>query len=242
MMTNKAKKMKAENLKSQNLKNIDRSLTLGIEGNGLFPSSQQTVLKGCHHISDLSPKAWRMAYVAALFIEDRPWINAIEKYQMIIQGSFTNSRDKARDLAAKERLQEQVSIDTYKDRKAFFEAWRNAPCCADDCDRHCDKCSNKEIQFKPVPNFKLDADIRRYITKYGQYQTKSELEEASNARDKSTDIIFSGVRNRKSDNDSVRIREQKGAGLSCEPEEITSDQAERVEAMFLYSGGQELVT
>jgi hypothetical protein len=230
------------NLKRKLQINIGRGLTFEAKGKGLFPSMQQAISKGRYDISDLSLKAWRRAYVAALFTEDERWISAIEKYQMLVPGSVLNSRERARDLTAKERLREQISIATLEDRKAFFEAWNNAPCCADDCDRYCDECSNKEIQFKSVPTLGLDADIRRYIARYERYQTKSELEEANNVRDKSTGIIFSGVRDRKSDNDPVRIREQEGAGLSCEPEEVTSDQAERVEAMLLYPGGQELVT
>lgn len=192
-------------------------------------------------LEDFSPQAWCRVYIKALFAEDNRWITAIEKYQMLVTGSPKNSRDKARDLAVKEGLRDQVSIATYKNRKAFFEAWRSAPCCADNCDRYCDECLNNEIQFNSVPTFRLDADIRRYITRHGRYQTKSELE-VSNVRDKSTGAILSGICDRKSDNDPVRIREPEGIELSCEPEEITSDQAERVEAMFLYSGGQELVT
>ena len=193
-------------------------------------------IKNCH-IDDLSPKAFRRAYVAALFAEDQRWLTAIEKYQMVVPGSPKNSRDKARDLVAMEHLQEQVSPSTLEDRKVFFEAWKDASCCADNCEQYCDECSNKNIQFKSVSTFRLDPDVRRYITKYGRYQTAIELKEDSNAR-----TILSGVRNRKSDNNAVRIRGQERNGLSGQPEEVSSDQAERVEAMFLHPISEEMVT
>jgi hypothetical protein len=62
-----------------------------------------------YRIEDLSPQAWRRAYVASLFAGDKRWLTAIEKYQMLVPGSPKNSRDRARDAVAKERLQEQVS-------------------------------------------------------------------------------------------------------------------------------------
>ena len=228
------------NLKREHQRNIEQGLTFEAEGADVKrPVGQPTTEWPV--ILDISPQAWRRAYVAALFAEDTHWHTAIEKYQMLVPGSRKNSRDNARDLTAKARLQEQVSIDTYEDRKAFFDAWNNAPCCADNCDQYCDECSNNEIQFKSVPAFGLDADIRRYITKYGRYQTKSELEE-NDVRNKSTGNILSGVRDGKSDNDSVWIRGQEGDGLFSQPEEVTSDQAERVAEMFLYPGGPELAT
>jgi hypothetical protein len=130
-----------------------------------------------YHINDLGPQAFRRGYTAALFAEDERWLSAIGKYQMVIPGSPKNSRDKARNLASKERLAEQVSTDTHKDRKRFYEAWKDASCCADDCEQYCDECPNKNIQFKSVSAFGLDADIRRYITKFWRYQTASELKE-----------------------------------------------------------------
>jgi hypothetical protein len=173
----------------------------------------------------------------ALFAEDQRWLTAIEKYQMLVPGSPKNSRDKARDLASKERLAEQVSPDTYEDRKAFFEAWKDASCCADNCEQYCGECLNKNIQFKSVPTFGLDADVRRYITKYWRYQTTSELKEDKNVR-----TVLSRVRDRKSDNDPFRVRGQERGGLSGEPEEVPSDQAERVEAMLSHPLSEEMVT
>jgi hypothetical protein len=140
-----------------------------------FSTDEGFYYPGCdpkyYHINDLSPKAFRRAYVAALFTENKRWLTLIENYHMIVPGSRKNKRDAARDLVAKEHLREQVSPDTYEDRKAFFEAWKDASCCADDCEQYCDECSNKNIHFKSVPTFGLDADVRRYITKYWRYQT-----------------------------------------------------------------------
>ncbi len=206
-----------------------------------FSTDEGFYYPGCdpkyYHINDLSPQAWRRAYVAALFGEDERWLTAIEKYQMLVPGSAKNSRDKTKDLAAKERLADQVSSDTYKDRKAFFEAWKDASCCADDCEQYCDECSNKDIQFKSVPTFGLDADVRRYIAKSWRYQTTSELKEDSNAR-----TVLSGVRDGKSNNDPIRVREQERGGLPGQPEEVSSDQAERVEALLSHPIGEEMVT
>ena len=206
-----------------------------------FSTDEGFYYHGCdpkhYHIDDLSPQAWRRAYVAALFGEDERWLTAIEKYQMLVPGSPKNRRDKAKDLAAKERLQEQVGVGAYEDRKAFYEAWKDASCCATDCEEYCDTCPNKGIQFKSTPTFGLDADVRRYITKYWRYQTTSELKEDRNAR-----TVFSRVRDRKSDNDLIRIREQERDGLSSQPEEVTSDQAERVEALLLHPLSEEMVT
>jgi hypothetical protein len=137
-----------------------------------------------YHIKDVGPKAFRRAYVAALFAENRYWLKLIEGFHMLVPGTRKNKRDAARDLAEKEFLQDQVSRGTHEDRRAFFEAWKNASCCADNCEQYCGECSNKNIQFKSVPTFGLDADVRRYISKYGRYQTISELREEEDARNK----------------------------------------------------------
>ncbi len=219
-----------------------------------FSTGEGFYYPGCdtkhYHIVDLSPQAFRRAYVATLFAEDERWLTAIEKYQMLVSGSLKNRRDKAKDLAAKERLQEQVSPDTYKDRKAFYEAWKDASCCATDCEEYCDTCSNKGIRFKSTPTFGLDAEVRRYITKYWRYQTASELEaeirekEKSNAKNpkRKSATVLSRVRDRKSNNDPVWVRGQERGGLSGQPEEVPSDQAERVEAMLSHPLSEEMVT
>jgi hypothetical protein len=196
-----------------------------------------------YRIEDLGSQAFRRAYVAALFTENKRWLTAIEKYQMLVPGSPKNSRDKARDLAAKEHLAEQVSPDTLEDRKAFFEAWKDATCCADDCEQYRDECSNKNIQFKSVSTFGLDHDVRRYITKHWRYQTTSELEEDENVRNKkSTGTVFSGVCDGKSDNDALGNREQKGDELFGEPAQVPGGQSEGVEAMLLSPFGEDLAT
>jgi hypothetical protein len=202
-----------------------------------FSTNEGFYYLGCdpkyYHIKDVNPKAFRRGYVAALFTENQFWLTLIENYHMLVPGTRKNKRDAARDLAEKEFLQDQVSRGTYEDRRAFFEAWKDAACCADDCDKICDKCSNKQIQFKSVPTFGLDADVRRYITKYWRYQTTSELKEDNNAR-----TVLSGVRDGKSDNDPVWVR----GVLPGEPEEVSSDQAQRVEAMLSHPISEEMVT
>jgi len=221
-----------------------------------FSTDEGFYYPGCeakyYDIEDVGPKAFRRGYVVALFTENKRWLTLIENYHMLVPGTRKNKRDAARDLAAKEHLREQVSPDTYKDRKAFFEAWKDASCCADDCEQYCDECSNKNIQFKSVPTFGLDADVRRYISKYWRYQTTSELEAELNEKGEShvrksktrrkRTTVLSRVRDRKSDNDAVRIRGQEGDGLSGEPEEVSSDQAERIEAMLSHPISEEMVT
>ena len=202
------------------------------------------------YVEDFSPKAFRRAYVKALFLEKENWITAIEKYQMIVAGSPKKAKDLARNTAAMESLQDQISAETYEDRKAFFAAWKDAPCCADDCDRYCDQCSNGGIKFKPVPTFGLDADVRRFITKYCRYQTASELiaeeKRRLNDRNKKSKCrltpVLSGIRDGKGDDDSIWTGEQKRGGLPGQPEEVASDQAERVEEMLSYPFGEEVVT
>ena len=110
-------------------------------------SCVQFLIGDLGYIEDFSPKAFRRAYVKALFLERANWITAIEKYQMIVAGSPKNARNKAKDTAEKERIRDQVSAQTYEDRKAFYKAWRDAPCCADNCDRYCDQCSNVGINL-----------------------------------------------------------------------------------------------
>jgi hypothetical protein len=212
-----------------------------------FSTDEGFYYPGCdpkyYHINDISFKAFRRGYVAALLTENKRWLTLIENYHMIVPGSRKNKRDDARDLAAKVHLQEQVSTDTHEDRKRFYEAWKDASCCATDCEEYCDSCPNKGIQFKSVPTFGLDADVRRYISKYGRYQTTSELREEEDARNKkSTSAVLSRVRDRKSNNNPVWVRGQERGGLPGEPEEVSSDQAERVEALLSHPLSEEMVT
>lgn len=66
---------------------------------------------------------------------------------------FKHNGNVLRNIAGKS---ENKGIDLRKD----------ASCCADDCEQYCGECSNKNIQFKSVPTFGLDADVRRYIAKF----------------------------------------------------------------------------
>ena len=101
-----------------------------------------------YDIPYIGPKAFRRAYLKALFLEDKRWLTLIEGYHMLVPGTRKNPRDAARDMAAKEHLREQISPDTLKNRKAFYEAWRDASCCADDCEDFCDTCPNNSIKFQ----------------------------------------------------------------------------------------------
>jgi hypothetical protein len=196
-----------------------------------------------YDIPDVSHKAFRRAYVKALFVEDQRWLTLIEGYHMLVPGTHKNPRDATRDLAAKEHLREQVSPDTCEDRKAFYEAWRDISCCADDCEDFCATCSNKGIKFQSTPSFGLDPDVRRYIIRYGRYQTTSELKEAEDARNKeSTGTVLSGIRNGKGNNHPAGNREQKGDELFSESEIFPSDQSEGVEKMLSSPFGENLVT
>ena len=76
------------------------------------------------HINDLSPKAFRRAYVKALFLENEKWITAIEKYQIIVPGSFKNPRDRAKDTAEKERLQDQADVQRTGQAAHGLHDWR----------------------------------------------------------------------------------------------------------------------
>ena len=199
-------------------------------------------------VDNYSPKAFRRGYVAALFMEDEDWIKRIEKYHLIVPGSPLSAKIQKRNTAEIECLREQISAETYNDRKAYYTAWRNDPCCADECDRYCDECNNDRIEFKPIPTYGLDPDVRRFITKYGRYQMASELitEEwrrfnAGNQKTKPSPVL-SGVRDGESHNDPVWNRGQEGDGLFSQPEEVPSDQAERVEAMLSHPIGEEMVT
>ena len=109
--------------------------------------------------SGFDTKDFRRGYVAALFLDNEPYLIAIEKYQMLVPGTRNNPWDAARDAAVKEYLREQVNAETYEARKAFYKAWQDANCCADECEDHCDKCPNKGIKFRSTPTFVLDPDV-----------------------------------------------------------------------------------
>ena len=54
--------------------------------------------------------------------------------------------------------------------------------------------------------------------------------------------VLSGVRCGKSDNDAVRNPEQERGGLPGQPKKVSSDQAERVEAMLSHPISEGMVT
>jgi hypothetical protein len=212
-----------------------------------FSTDESYYYLGCDlkhfHFKDLSPQAFRRAFVKALFAEDQRWLTAAEKHQMLVPGTRKNPIDAARDAAVKEYLREQVSSETYEARKAFYEAWGETQCCANVCDQYCGQCSNKGIKFQTTPTFGLDPDVRMYITRYGRFQTLSELREEEDARRKeSTGPVLSRVCNRKSDYGLIRVRGQERGGLPGEPEEVPSDQAKRIEEMLLHPISEEVVT
>jgi hypothetical protein len=86
-----------------------------VASNAIQPALEEQSLNSKQvHVEDFSHKAFRRAYVKALFLENRRWITAIEKYQMIVSGSPKNTKDKARDLADREYLQDQVTPSVKK--------------------------------------------------------------------------------------------------------------------------------
>jgi hypothetical protein len=184
----------------------------------------------------MGPVDFKRAYIRALFLEDERWIKCIEKYHMSVPGIRTNRIDDKRDMALKEKLADQVHPDIYLQRKDYYEAWLNAKCCADDCDRFCDECHG--IKFKSVPyriSKPFDQDLRRFIEKYQRFWLKSEQEKAlrelRGQNDNKREISDS-----KSNNDIIWIRgreSRKGSGLSCEQEKVAGNPFEGQEEMFL---------
>ena len=176
----------------------------------------------------MNPIDYKRGYIRALFLEDEKWINCIEKNQMIVPGNRLNKIDNRRDTALKEKLYNQVHPDTYQQRKKYFEAWVNAKCCADDCDKYCDECHG--IKFEPVPksiSMYLDADVRRFIEKYQRFWLKSEQ-----SRGEQHDIRRR-FPDKKDGDDVMWIRERKGPRLSGKQEENASNPFEGQAKMFL---------
>ena len=181
---------------------------------------------------------FKRGYIGALFLEDERWITALTKYSMIVPGNPKSKAVIACDLAMKEKLADQIHPDTYQQRKAYYEAWVNAKCCADDCDRYCDECESYQkhgIKFDSVP-YRLakefDADVRRFMEKYHRFWLKSEQKKAlrgdyDNQRE---------VSNRKISDDIVRVRGGKGgegSGLLDQQAQPPCNPFEGQEEMFL---------
>ena len=187
-------------------------------------------------LSSIDPVDFKRAYIRALFLEDERWINCITKYHMIVPGIRTNRIDDKRDIALKEKLADQIHPDTYLQRKDYYEAWLNAKCCADDCDRYCDECHG--IKFSPVPyriSKPFDQDVRRFIEKYQRFWLKSEQEKAlKDLRGEYDDKRE--ISDRKDNDDIMWIRGDKsreGFGLSGQQEKVTGNPFEGQEEMFL---------
>jgi len=187
-------------------------------------------------LSSIDPVDFKRAYIRALFLEDERRINCITKYHMIVPGIRTNRIDDKRDIALKEKLADQIHPDTYLQRKDYYEAWLNAKCCADDCDRYCDECHG--IKFSPVPyriSKPFDQDVRRFIEKYQRFWLKFEQEKAlKDLRGEYDDKRE--ISDRKDNDDIVWIRGDKsreGFGLSGQQEKVTGNPFEGQEEMFL---------
>jgi hypothetical protein len=182
---------------------------------------------------------FKRGYIRALFLEDERWTTALTKYSMIVPGNPKSQTVIARDIALKNELSDQVHPDTYQERKAYFKAWLNAKCCADDCDKYCDECHG--IKFAPVPHRLsrvFDPDVRRFMEKYQRFWLKSEQEKTfAHMRGENDDTRE--VFDRKNHDDTLRVRGGKspeGFGLPGEQAEITSNPFEGQEEMFLRPG------
>jgi hypothetical protein len=188
------------------------------------------------HNIRLSAVDFKRGYIRALFLEDERWINCIIKYWMIVPGRRLNKLDNRRDLALKEKLADQVHPDTYQQRKAYYDAWLNAKCCADDCGRYCDECHG--IKFDPVPSCiskPFDPDVRRNIKKYQRYWLKSEQDKAlKNMRGGVVHGDGREVFDQTDSNDVVWDGERKGFGRSCQREEDSSNPYQKQKESFLW--------
>jgi len=184
------------------------------------------------------PLDFKRGYIRALFLGDERWITAITKYAMIVPGDPKNQRCIKQDLALKEKLADQIHPDTYQERKAYYEAWLNAKCCADGCDKYCDECHG--IKFKPVPyrlSKEFDPDVRRFMEKYQRFWLTSEQGKALKIFNKG--VINDDCRefsNRKIHDGTVRVRggeSGEGFGLPGEQAQTAGDPFEGQEEMFL---------
>jgi hypothetical protein len=184
----------------------------------------------------MGPVDFKRVYIRALLLEDERWINYIAKYCMIVKGNRLNKIENKRDLELKEKLADEIHPDTYRQRKAYYEAWLKAKCCVDDCDRNCDECHG--IKFNPVPyriSKPFDQDVRRFIEKYQRFWLKSEQEKAFKELRGENDNKRE-ISDRKSDDDLVWIRQQSsraGSGLFGEQEKTACNPFEGQEEMFL---------
>lgn len=111
------------------------------------------------YITDFSPKAWRRAYVKALFLEDEVWIKCIEAQDRgRVINSIVECKDKNRtekNLELQAELRDQI-YNNLEYRKGYYETLRDG---------------------KPTTKFNkyLHPEVRRYIQKYNRYQNKTEV-------------------------------------------------------------------
>lgn len=160
---------------------------------------------------------FKRGYIRALFLENQRWITALINYAMIVPGKPKSQRHIDRDLALKEKLAAQIHPYSYEDRKAYFRAWLEAECCADDCDKYCDECPGYKkhgITFKPVPyrlSKEFDPGVRRYMEKYQQFWLKSEEEKALKSM-KGGAFYGDGTKvfDEANGNDLIRVGQRKG--------------------------------
>ena len=195
-------------------------------------------MKPQHITISYAPLDFKHGYINALFLENERWINCIEKYWMIVPGLRINKLDHRRDLALKENLANQIHPDTYQQRKAYYDAWANAKCCADDCDSYSDECHG--IQFESVPRHiakPFDADVRRFIEKYQRFWLTSEHDKA--LKDIRGGFVYGDGRevfDQANSNDAVWNGERKGFGRSCQREEDSGNPYQKQKESFLRSG------
>jgi hypothetical protein len=157
---------------------------------------------------------------------------------MIVSGRRINKLDYRCDLALKEKLAEQVQPDTFSQRKAYYEAWVNAKCCADDCDRYCDECHG--IRFEQVPSRiakPFDKDVKRFIEKYQRFWLTSEQDKA--LKNMRGGLVYGDGReifNQADSDDAIWNGERRGPGRSGECKEGSSNPYQKQKESFLWSG------
>jgi len=140
-----------------------------------------TFIKSMHHffITDLSSKAWRRAYIKALFFENNRWIKCVEGWdsrERRIINSIMDCKDKYRtdrNLELRAELRDQV-YNHLVYRQGYYEAIRNG---------------------KPTTKFNkyLHPDVRRFIQKYDRYKNAGEVLSHGKDRKLSDRGIFNGA-------------------------------------------------
>jgi len=128
------------------------------------------------YVTDFSPKAYRQAYIKALFFEDKRWIRHFESqhkgkpvYDLVgcrrrlSTGEYhMNQNCINKNLELRVELRDQVH-NNLEYRKGYFEAIQDG---------------------KPTTKFNkyLHQDVRRFIQKYNRYQNHTEVFHGENRR------------------------------------------------------------